>query len=1001
MSGAPPTQQEIISGAGQNSVATFLSALAFNSAVAVGFFGAFWILRARVPLVYTPRTFLLADNVRTRAQSGLALLHSCAFLDDDLLIRNSGQDAFAIVSYMRSMFRFFAVLVVIAVVTLIPLHATGGMNIKGLDMLTLANIAPSETKRLWAHLVVSWGYTIGCMRVIHTLLQRAATLRHSFLLSEEHRHSLNAYTLLIRDIPKHLREVNKLRVLFDRVQPGCVHGVVVGKRSRRMDRYAARRISARNAIEAEVTGYLAAINSGRAGTRKRSLETLRGAGRRVLVKVSADVVATREMEDKGDIEEQLVPSSNVDASLPPPANHTAPTDADVRSHTPNVVIKVDHPVETRREHFIESVENALTVAPSAGSSSNTSIRTPKRPTHRSLYFVGPESDSIASNLSTLRLTTAKLSRKLRRMRNTPTVHHGAAFIVFKDVFSPHVAALANIDSRPGVMDDRQPAVNPDDVIWENLDLSFRVRKGRKWIATAVAIGLTLAWASFMTILTSLATLDRAVQYAPWLKVLEDLSPAVRGFLQGVVPATLVSLVFMLVPFFFRALARFAGEATYSGIEQNLMNYYFAFLVFNILLVITISGSVITAAQEILDHPQRVLNILATSIPLVSTFFVTYVMLLALGGPSGELLQLGSLIIKPLALRFLAKTPRQIREWSKPNVFYPGTVFAQHSFVATLGLTYCTIAPVAIIFVAAYFGLYYVAYGYQMQYVYTHLTQTGGLYLHIAARQLFLGIYLHQLVLIGLFSLKQAFLQAVVMACALVFTAIYHRHTELYKPIMAAVAAKAVVQMEAKLMHHGEDDQQWDRNASGTLTRKIRDAGSSVLGGAAPVWKKMTGAVKSCKLDSSIETVDDTDEELRYYSQSADRGIDEMSRAGGESGHGSAESVASDDTESEADSDYSSHDNLESASLPAENMTRRYLGPHDFNERLSPPSCRTATCTIWVPRDMRGCAETALAHEVQAALGDTACFTTQWARIGSDGRVKVDLENAVPCEKFDR
>ncbi|KAJ3158267.1 hypothetical protein HDU86_002976 [Geranomyces michiganensis] len=889
-------------------------------------------------------------------------------MDDDLLIRNSGQDAFAIVSYMRTMFCFFGMLVVVSVITLVPLHATGGMSLKGLDMLTLANIGPGETKRLWAHLVVSWGYTLGCMRVIHNLLQRAATLRHSFLLSEEHRHSLNAYTLLIRDIPKHLREANKLRVLFDRVQPGCVHGVVVGKRSRQLDRYAARRLSARDGIEADVTGYLAAMDAGRgAGTRKRSLESFRSAGRRVRVKVTAEVIDTREMED--DIERQCVPSSNVESGHPPLGSsnqnfrpsgveESETTKMNTSTHTPNVVIKVDS-----REHFIDSVNRSggLTVAPSSNSSSKTSMTTPKRPTHRSLYFVGHESDSIAAHLSTLRLTTAKVSRKLRRMRSTPTVHHGAAFVVFKDVFSPHVAALANIDPRPGVMDDRQPAVNPDDVIWENLDVSYRVRKGRRWIATAIACGLTLAWASFMTVLTSLATLDRAIQYAPWLRFFEDLSPAVKGVLQGVVPATLVSLVFLLVPFFFRSLARFSGEATHSGIERSLMIYYYAFLVFNILLVITISGSVITAAQEIIDQPSKILNILATSIPLVSTFFVTYVMLLSLGGPSGELLQLGTLIIKPLALRFLAKTPRQIREWCKPNVFYPG-------------------------------------------YVYTHLTQTGGLYLHIAARQLFFGIYLHQLVLIGLFSLKKAFLQAVVMACALVLTAIYHRHTQLYKPIMTAVAAKAVVQMEAKIMRRdGEQSQTWDKDASGsggTLTRKLRDAGSSVIGGAAPAWKKMTAAVvktAGCKMDTSVETVDDTDDELKYYSHSAERDINELDET---PLSGSADSVAS-DTDSEADSDVSMSENLESAALPAENMTRRYLGPPDYHERLSPPSCRTTALTIWVPDDMRGCAQTAIWHEVEAALGDTVVFTTEHARIGSNGRVKIDMDNAVPCITFDK
>lgn len=121
------------------------------------------------------------------------------------------------------------------------------------------------------------------------------------------------------------------------------------------------------------------------------------------------------------------------------------------------------------------------------------------------------------------------------------------------------------------------------------------------------------------------------------------------------------------------LSLFAGHPTKSGIEGRLLIFYYVFLVFNILLVVTISGSLFTAIRNMLEYPQRILSILATSIPTVSSFFVNYVMLLALSGPSGEMLQLGTLIIKPLRLRFFGTTPRLVKKFSQGPIFHTGIV----------------------------------------------------------------------------------------------------------------------------------------------------------------------------------------------------------------------------------------------------------------------------------------------------------------------------------------
>ncbi|KAJ3279976.1 hypothetical protein HK104_001023, partial [Borealophlyctis nickersoniae] len=755
------------------------------------------------------------------------------------------------------------------------------------------------------------------MCTIRSLLRKAAYLRHTFLLSDAQRHSIRGYTLLIRDIPRRLRDPEKLRILFNRIQPGTVHAVVVLKQSRTLQTLYERRRAAMRRLEADIVTYLGNIARERGKKRVATEEQGRPwnvvpeSGERVKAdeerRKAADLnqadAAEKMRENLGErpIEDQSqricgdlhgsAPGSNVEradaaektdknfggttledqsqrtfAELPgstpgliaddgrvdeTPLEMAGSSSATVNQQTePTFIIDMQDMDDIAREDDEQGkqkgkrLKSGMTLAslnrdvtlhelqrdiliamaeldspktaaraadpclPSSGNPSHPALLalpsfltldtpTPLRPFRRTYHLFGAAYDSISSSLRELRYCNLRMDSKRASLASSTTHTQGAAFIIFNDLFSPHVAALATVHGTPGVMGEKWPGVDPDDVIWENLSIPYAQRTVRWIVATGVTIALTMTWGIISTFIASIANLDKLTRMAPFLRFFNNASPAFKGIIQGVLPTVATLIVFSLIPIVMRLLSHFAGLPTQTSIERRLLHFYFAFLVVNVLLVITISGSILSSIRNILNNPSSIVPLLATSIPSVSNFFVNYIMLLALGGPSGELLQLAQLILQPLFLKLFGKTPRTIRENSKPTLFLPGTVMAQHAFVAVVGVTYCTIAPLVLVFVVVYFGMYAVAYGYQMQYVYTHLPETGGMYMYTATTQLFAGLYIHQITLLGLFYLKQAMAQGTIMLIGLACTAIFHWQANAYGPLMSSVPAKAVVDIETR------------------------------------------------------------------------------------------------------------------------------------------------------------------------------------------------------------
>lgn len=136
-----------------------------------------------------------------------------------------------------------------------------------------------------------------------------------------------------------------------------------------------------------------------------------------------------------------------------------------------------------------------------------------------------------------------------------------------------------------------------------------------------------------------------------------------------------------------------------------------------LLVPIISGSIFQSIQTIVNDPTSIIFTLAQSLPGVSSFFISYIMLQIAFGPTIFILQISRII--NFVLFYLLKgreSPRIIYELIKSTELDLVSSLSGHVLVATIGIVYGTLAPIVLIFVFIYFLLWSVAYKYSFKYV---------------------------------------------------------------------------------------------------------------------------------------------------------------------------------------------------------------------------------------------------------------------------------------------
>ena len=385
----------------------------------------------------------------------------------------------------------------------------------------------------------------------------------------------------------------------------------------------------------------------------------------------------------------------------------------------------------------------------------------------------------------------------------------SAFIQFNNQVAAHMACQSVAHHFPVTMAPRLVEIAPGDVLWDNMSIGYKQRLFRGFVVLVVIVGMVVLWAVPVSFASGFSNLRNIQETWPAFSFIAGIPDWLISILQGIIPPVLVIILLALLPIILRFLANFQGVPTGMTVELNVQGFYFAFLFVQLFLVITIASSIFNVFEEISQNPQEIPLILARNVPRAANYFFSYLILQALSVSAGALAQIAQLAIWFLLRPLMDNTARQKfnRQLNLTTVNW-GTFFPVYTNLACIGLIYSVISPLVMVFNIITFSLFWVTYRYQTLYVNNFRFDTGGLLFPKAVNQLFTGVYVMELALIGLFLLVRdinddvaCLPQAIIMVVVLAFTIIFHilinlNFSPLYRYMPITLEDDAVARDEA-------------------------------------------------------------------------------------------------------------------------------------------------------------------------------------------------------------
>ncbi|KAG0287538.1 hypothetical protein BGZ96_008546 [Linnemannia gamsii] len=704
------------------SVSTFVSSLIFTIAVSAALFLTFTILRTRVPRVYAPKTYMGPERERPDTTSSSGLIGWVLGTRHMNEIDFINRCGLDAYMFLEFMNKSFFLFIGFSVLAIPILIPLNAYNQLSLEGLNQLTIANvADQNRLWGHLILTVLFCMTTLAMGILGVRQYITRRQRYLLTPHHTQSLQATTILVCGIPIGEETLQSLHSIFS-VFPGGVKRIWPAYSAADLQKDVLKRVTLTEKLE---TAECALIRS------KLKYQAAGGAdaGRRPSEASSTNMLNQR--------------------------SATTPAGLD-------------------------------------------SFPSEKRPQHRPAVFPMSLFTSCCGakkvdSVSTYRRELSGLNNSIvtRQQAGIAAMHENedqnklsATFVQFNSQLGAHLAAQAVIHRKTLTMQPRHLEVHPKDVIWENLGYSLKQRNIRRAIAAVLAFLLIAFWTIPVTFVASIAKLDVIVQYAPFLSGVYSLPNAVVGIIQGILPPLGLALLMMILPVILYKLAYFGGAVLNTHKTLTVVTSYHWFSVVHVLLVTTLANGIFAAVQQITDNPSAIMEMLATTLPQASTFFLSFILISLIKIPM-MLLQIGPLIMHRVS-KFLASTPRKVYMAERTMGFVDwGTTIPVHTIAFSIGLIYSTIQPLILPFMVIYFGLFYLAFRYQFLYVYRQPVDSGGLVYPRIVDQIYVGLIIYEIVMLGLFILQKAAGQSAIMGVVLLVTigAIVISRDKVFKPLI--------------------------------------------------------------------------------------------------------------------------------------------------------------------------------------------------------------------------
>ncbi|KZV92781.1 DUF221-domain-containing protein [Exidia glandulosa HHB12029] len=301
------------------------------------------------------------------------------------------------------------------------------------------------------------------------------------------------------------------------------------------------------------------------------------------------------------------------------------------------------------------------------------------------------------------------------------------------------------------------APNPKDIIWGNLNMSPAERASKRtvgflWLSLVASLNtVPLLIISFFANLAALAA------YVPLLNDWGQASPFTYNLASAVLPPTISAIFGYFLPIIMRKLSKYQGATTRTRLDRAVVARYFAFLVLSQLVIFSLIGVIFTSVTEIVKAVGKHLSvgdILKNLNKLPDSIHRTYIQqsnywltFFPLRGFLAvfDLAQVLKLVWTSIKTHVFGRTPRDIREWTKPPDFEYAIYYCNLLFMGTVGFTFAPLAPLVAVAAAVVFWVSSAVYKYQLMYIFVTKIESGGrLWNVVINRLLFSLLFMHLL-----------------------------------------------------------------------------------------------------------------------------------------------------------------------------------------------------------------------------------------------------------------
>jgi hypothetical protein len=313
------------------------------------------------------------------------------------------------------------------------------------------------------------------------------------------------------------------------------------------------------------------------------------------------------------------------------------------------------------------------------------VQAKDRPTHRLKMLIGKKVDTINWARAEIERLTPEIEELQAKHRAGDVKLVTSIFVEFYHQADAQASYQSVAHNLPLHMSPRYIGLDPTQVIWANLRIKWWERLGRHAATIAFVCVLIIFWAIPTAAVGAISNINALIDKVHFLSFINSVPSWIKGVITGLLPVILMSILIALVPIILRLMAKWGGDPTAASIELTVQNWFFAFQVVQVFLVITLASAATSVVTSIIKDPPSAASLLANKIPLSANFYISYIILQGLSFSSGALLQIVPLILGKILGKFLDSTPRKMyTRWSNLSGLGWGTVYPAVTLLTVVG-----------------------------------------------------------------------------------------------------------------------------------------------------------------------------------------------------------------------------------------------------------------------------------------------------------------------------